>query len=115
MPNLNEDSSNISDRRAGTETVDHPAHYGGDTPHETIKCLESSGLESDALLWNAAKYISRAAKKGNPLEDLEKARWYLTRRIAQLETADAAYVRMLETRGTASAEPKAHESPPEAK
>lgn len=37
------------------EAVNHPAHYGGDTTHETIKCLESCGLEADALLWNAVK------------------------------------------------------------
>jgi hypothetical protein len=68
-----------------TEAVEHPAHYGADTTHETIKCLEAWGLESDALLWNAAKYISRASRKGNFLEDLKKARFYLDRRIAALE------------------------------
>jgi hypothetical protein len=70
--------------RRETDLVNHPAHYGGDTPHETIKCLEAWGLESDALLWNAVKYISRAAKKGNAVQDLKKARFYLDRRIAAL-------------------------------
>jgi hypothetical protein len=65
--------------------VDHPAHYGGDVVHETIKCLNAWGLEGDALLWNAAKYISRAGKKGDLLEDLKKAAWYLARRIEELE------------------------------
>lgn len=69
------------------EAVNHPAHYGGDVPHETVKCLAAWGLESDALLWNAVKYISRAGKKGNLLEDLKKARWYLERRIASLEAS----------------------------
>ena len=68
-----------------TTSVNHPAHYGGDVPHETFKCLEAWGLESDALLWNVVKYISRAGKKGEALEDLKKARWYLERRIAALE------------------------------
>lgn len=67
------------------EAVHHPAHYGGDTLHEVVKCLEAWGLESDALLWNAVKYIARAGKKGNKLEDLRKAQWYLSRRIAALE------------------------------
>src|SRR5579871_1841748 len=67
------------------EMVNHPEHYGGDTPHEVIKCLEAWGLESDALLWNAVKYIARAGKKGAAREDLEKARWYLDRRIAGLK------------------------------
>lgn len=73
---------NVVERR---EAVNHPAHYGGDVPHETVKCLEAWGLESDALLWNAVKYISRATKKWSTLEDLQKARWYLNRRIEQLE------------------------------
>ena len=67
------------------ESVNHPPHYGGDTPHETIKCLAAWGLESDALLWNAVKYISRAGKKGPAIEDLKKAAWYLARRIESLE------------------------------
>ena len=67
------------------EAISHPSHYGGDTPHECIKCLSAWGLESDALLWNCVKYISRAGKKGPVLEDLRKAEWYLQRRIASLE------------------------------
>jgi hypothetical protein len=67
------------------DAVNHPAHYGGDAPHETVKCLEAWGLEADALLWNAVKYISRAGKKGDKLKDLEKAAWYLNRRIESLK------------------------------
>jgi len=67
------------------ESVNHPSHYGGDVPHEVIKCLEAWGLESDALLWNVVKYIARAAKKGAPIEDLKKARFYLDRRISAME------------------------------
>jgi hypothetical protein len=71
---------------AQPEQVNHPAHYGGeDNPHETVKCLEAWGLEADALLWNAVKYISRAGKKEDRLTDLRKAAWYLQRRIDQLE------------------------------
>ncbi len=71
------------------EVVEHPSHYGGDVPHETIKCLEAWGLESDALLWNAVKYISRAGKKGQKIEDLKKAAWYLDRRIKLMEAGHA--------------------------
>ncbi len=66
------------------ENVNHPSHYGGDVPHETYKCLRAWGLESDALIWNAVKYLSRAGKKGNKIEDLEKAIWYIKNRIEQL-------------------------------
>ena len=67
------------------ESVEHPLHYGGDCPHEVIKCLAAWGLESDALLWNAVKYIARAGKKGGFLTDLRKAQFYLNRRIAEQE------------------------------
>lgn len=68
-----------------SDPVNHPSHYGGDTPHEVIKCLFAWGLESDALLWNTVKYIARAGKKGPALEDLKKARFYLDRRIQEME------------------------------
>ena len=67
------------------EAVDHPEHYGGDTVYEVIKVLEAWGLEDDALLWNTVKYVARAGKKGDLLQDLEKARFYLDRRITQIE------------------------------
>lgn len=68
-----------------SNAVNHPAHYGGNVPHETIKCLAAWGLESNALLWNAVKYISRAGKKGRLLEDLRKSRWYLNKAIEKAE------------------------------
>ena len=67
------------------KVIDHPSHYGGDVPHEVVKCLAAWGLESDALLWNAVKYIARHKHKGDTLTDLRKAEWYLLRRIVQLE------------------------------
>jgi len=69
--------------------VNHPPHYGGDTPHEVIKCLAAWGLESDVLLWNAVKYIARAGKKGDKLTDLKKALFYLQRRIDAIEATMA--------------------------
>ncbi len=68
-----------------SDAVNHPKHYGGDVPHEVYKCLRAWGLESDALLWNAVKYIGRAGKKGSKIEDLEKAVWYIQSRINQLK------------------------------
>ena len=67
------------------ETVNHPPHYGGDTTYEAIKVIEAWDLGFS--LGNAVKYIARAGKKPetSEIEDLKKARWYLDRRIAQLE------------------------------
>lgn len=70
------------------EWVNHPSHYGGDVPHEVWKCLNAWGLEKDALLWNAVKYIARAGKKIATLEDLKKAQWYLNKRIELMEKKD---------------------------
>lgn len=67
------------------DNVNHPAHYGGaDSVYEAIKVIEAWNL--DFCLGNVVKYISRAGKKeGNSLiQDLEKAKWYLERRIQEL-------------------------------
>ncbi len=71
------------------ETVFAPPHYGGDNnPHEVIKCLAAWGLERDAFVWNAGKYIARAFSKGDPSEQLLKACYYLLRRVGQLENRE---------------------------
>lgn len=67
-----------------SEAVNHPAHYGGEAnPYEAIKVIEAWSL--GFCLGNTVKYISRAGKKGDALEDLRKARWYLDREISNLE------------------------------
>jgi hypothetical protein len=72
-----------------SETVDHPAHYGGDgNPFEAINVIEAWGL--GFCLGNSLKYICRAGKKGNALEDLRKAQWYLAREIQRLEALERA-------------------------
>lgn len=61
----------------------HPQHYGGkDNPYEVIKVIEAWSLGFN--LGNTVKYISRAGKKdpAKEIEDLEKAKWYLEREIA---------------------------------
>jgi hypothetical protein len=63
-----------------TDPVNHPAHYGGaDDPYETIKVIECYGLEGSFRLASAYKYLDRAGKKGEALQDLRKALWYLER------------------------------------
>ena len=65
--------------------IDHPSYYGSDTTYETIKVIEAWQL--DFCLGNAVKYISRAGKKdpNKEIEDLQKAVWYIQRRIGQLK------------------------------
>lgn len=61
------------------DSVNHPPHYtkGG---IETIDFIEAKDL--NYRLGNVVKYVSRAGKKNSdPIEDLEKALWYLQREI----------------------------------
>jgi hypothetical protein len=66
------------------DLVNHPPHYkaGG---IETIDFIEAKDL--NFRLGNVIKYVARAEKKGNPLEDLKKAQFYLNREIATRERA----------------------------
>ena len=66
------------------EMVNHPNHYGGkDNLYEAIKVIEAWDLGFN--LGNTVQYISRAGKKINTLEDLEKASWYINREINKLK------------------------------
>ncbi len=61
-----------------------PTHYGGEeNPHEAIKIIEHYNLGFH--LGNCIKYMLRAGKKDNELEDLEKAQWYLQRHIENIK------------------------------
>ena len=66
------------------EVVNHPDHYGGaDNPYEVIKVINHYRLGFN--LGNSVKYILRAGTKGDPSEDLQKARFYLDWEIKHLE------------------------------
>jgi hypothetical protein len=64
------------------DPVDHPSHYQG-KGLEAITVIEAFGLGFS--LGNTIKYILRAEHKGNKLQDLKKALWYLNREIEELE------------------------------
>lgn len=69
-----------------SKQVNHPNHYGGKkNPYEAIKIIEAHKL--DFHLGNSVKYILRAGKKSKSkeIEDLEKAQWYLQRKINNLK------------------------------
>lgn len=65
------------------DIVNHPPHYKSASGIESIDVIEGFGLNFH--LGNVIKYILRHNKKGKPLEDLKKARWYLDREIKKLE------------------------------
>ena len=57
----------------------NPQHYklGGVQPVDIAEHLSFN-------LGNVVKYVSRAGRKGDAVEDLLKARWYLDREIGRL-------------------------------
>lgn len=65
-----------------SDPVHNPPHYksGG---IEVIDVIEAFDL--NFRLANVIKYVLRAGRKGDALEDLEKAAWYLDREIDKLE------------------------------
>jgi hypothetical protein len=64
---------------AVNDAVNHPSHYTWLGGIEVIQVTEHLGF----CLGNVVKYVLRADHKGKPVEDLEKARWYLDREIAR--------------------------------
>jgi hypothetical protein len=62
------------------DAINHPAHYTF-SAIEVIDAIEAWALSYH--LGNAVKYIARAEHKGQYLQDLQKARWYIDRAIAQ--------------------------------
>lgn len=62
--------------------VNHPKHYN---KHPSgIECIEIT-RHVNFNRGNAVKYIWRAGDKGNEIEDLEKAKWYLEDEIKRLQ------------------------------
>lgn len=57
-----------------SDNVNHPKHYNF-SKFETIDVIKSWDL--DFCLGNVVKYISRAGRKLDELEDLKKAKFYL--------------------------------------
>jgi hypothetical protein len=76
------DTPKKDDMTKDHDPINNPHHY---TAHpsgiECIQITEHMGF----CLGNAIKYIFRADHKGNALEDLKKARWYIDREIQRRE------------------------------
>lgn len=62
------------------DPVNHPSHYTTGKI-EVIDFIEDQSLSFHEA--NVIKYVCRAKHKGNELQDLKKAAWYLARLIAK--------------------------------
>lgn len=69
-------------KKAVKEAIDHPDHYAEGRKYEPIEVIEDWQL--GFCLGNALKYISRAGRKTDDIEDLKKAIWYIDRHISSL-------------------------------
>lgn len=65
------------------DNVNHPSHYtfGHLECIDAIDACMSSEAYRGYLKGNVMKYIWRYENKENPVQDLRKAQWYLTRLI----------------------------------
>jgi hypothetical protein len=64
------------------DNVNHPPHY---VAHPSgIECIQVTEHMSFCV-GNAVKYLWRADHKGNDIEDLRKAAWYINREIERRE------------------------------
>lgn len=55
----------------------NPDHYKA-AGLEAIEVIEAFFMDAPHLA-NAFKYLARCGKKDDPIQDLEKAKWYITR------------------------------------
>ena len=68
------------------DNINHPKHYNSHLSGvECIDVVEHMTFN----LGNAVKYIWRADQKGNPVEDVKKAAWYVKREIERLANLKA--------------------------
>lgn len=71
------------------DPVNHPKHY---TSHPSgVECIEITE-HLNFNIGNAIKYLWRAGLKGEQIEDLRKARWYIDREIARILNGEKSEV-----------------------
>ena len=63
--------------------VNHPSHYADGRKYEPIDVIHDWELNFN--LGNTVKYISRAGRKDDIVQDLEKAKFYLDAEIEYIK------------------------------
>jgi len=88
-----EDEMSVEDMdkiRSKGSMVHHPKHYS--LNEHGIECIEAieASMSTEGFQGmckgNVIKYLWRYKYKGNPLQDLEKAQWYLDRLIESISS-----------------------------
>ena len=66
------------------DAVNHPSHY---TSHPSgVECIQITE-HMNFCIGNAVKYLWRVGLKGDAVEDLLKARWYIEKEIQRIKAA----------------------------
>ena len=78
MQGLNSQYVKKQETKEDRDMVNSPAHYNAGEI-EVIDAIEAWGFGVGFCAGNAIKYIARHQHKGRPVEDIEKAKWYLDR------------------------------------
>ncbi len=69
-------------KKRKNDTVNSPRHYNSHPSGiEAIVICETMGFN----IGNAVKYLFRCEHKGNKIEDIRKAEWYIKRELQRLE------------------------------
>lgn len=75
-----------------SDPVNHPAHY---TAHASgIECIRVAE-HFNFCIGNAIKYLWRAGQKGDAVQDLRKAVWYIEREISRLQNTSGDETRWI--------------------
>lgn len=81
-----------------SDSVNHPKHY---TSHKSgVECIDITE-HLNFCIGNAMKYLWRVDDKGDPIENLQKAKWYIQRELDRRHALN--HKKAMETFGTAEA------------
>jgi len=90
-------------RVVGYDAVNNPPHYSAQPAKcvcgKTVECIQVTEHMSFCV-GNAVKYLWRADHKGNDIEDLRKAAWYINREIERREKEGLVTIPDLPIRST---------------
>jgi hypothetical protein len=70
------------------DMINHPAHYLAGRKFEPIDVIEDWGLGYH--LGTVLKYVARAGRKDDLVQDLKKCQWYLNRFIEKIGGSEAS-------------------------
>ena len=65
-----------------SDNVNHPQHYNNNP--SGVECIDVVE-HLNFCVGNAIKYLWRAGEKGNYIQDLQKAAWYIQREIERMQ------------------------------